>query len=92
MITGISLRFAFRNGKNEHTLDNLVQNIMFIFVIIFYKYCEQTMMINETTILMNLKDTKEKIKNSKNNLEEFAKLFEKLDVGLVLIKNNMIQF
>lgn len=39
---------------------------------------------------MNIKNTKIIIKDDKNNFADSAKLFDKLDVGLVLIKDNMI--
>jgi hypothetical protein len=76
----------------QYLISGIFQNIMIIVVIILYKYLEQAMMINEVTILMKMKDKKVTIKNDKSNLAEFAKIFEKLDVGLVLIKNNMIQY
>lgn len=87
MIIGIYVRLQ---DLGPYLITDLFQVVMIIFVIILYKYLDQAMMINEFTILMKMKDTKVMIKNDQNNLAEFAKIFEKLDVGLVLIKNNMI--
>jgi hypothetical protein len=87
MIFGIIVRLE---DKDEYLLTDLFQKIIIIIVIILYKYLEQAMMINEITVLMKMKDTKLMMKNDKNNLAEQARIFEKLDVGLVLIKNNII--
>ena len=93
MFFGAIVRFY---GYGPESINDLMSHIfhklLILFAIILFKYLDQAIMIQEIKILMNVKDFKDREKNSEKNLMEFAKLFEKLDVGLVMIKNNMIKF
>jgi hypothetical protein len=70
----------------------LFHKLATVIIILLYKYLDHSMKIKEITILMELKFNKQKETYSKKQGAKFSNLFEKIDVGLVLIKNNMIEF